>query len=123
MGPAPAERERFFDEPDTERPRRVNKRIGNPALMVGGIVLASAAPIVLVAGLLSSPSCSGPGVSPSGTCDDGLRIVTFSLISLAMIGAAVPMIVIGAKRVPVRTVAVGPLLAPRLAGLQLQLRL
>jgi hypothetical protein len=113
---APLERERFFEEPEDEKPRKVQKRIGRPGLMIGGIVLASAAPIVLVVGVTTA-HCS------SESCDTDNRIAAFSLISLAMIGAAVPMIVIGAKRVPVRRVAVGPLLAPGLSGLQLQLRL
>jgi hypothetical protein len=118
--PASIERERFFEEPEDEKPRKVQKRIGNPGLMIGGIVLASAAPVVLGVGVATA-SCSSDG---GGTrCDIGDRVVAFGLISLAMVGAAVPMIVIGAKRVPVRRVAIGPLLAPGLAGLQLQLRL
>ena len=122
-GPAKAaiDRERFFEEPADDKPRKVKKRIGNPGLMIGGIVLASAAPIVLVAGVATS-SCSYDDGGHS-RCDVGNRVLAFGLISLAMIGAAVPMIVIGAKRVPVRQVALGPLLAPGLSGLQLQLRL
>ena len=117
---APVERERFFEEPEDEKPRKGKKRIGNPGLMIGGIVLASAAPIVLGVGVATA-SCSSDGGDTR--CDIGERVVAFGLISLAMVGAAVPMIVIGAKRVPVRQVAIGPLLAPGLSGLQLQLRL
>lgn len=117
---APVERERFFEEPEDEQPRKVQKRIGNPGLMIGGIVLASAAPIVLGVGVATS-SCSSDG--GGSQCDIGDRVVAFGLISLAMIGAAIPMIVIGAKRVPARQVAIGPLLAPGLSGLQLQLRM
>jgi hypothetical protein len=116
-----AERDRFFDEDENEneneRPAKVKKRIGKPGLMIGGIVLASAAPVVLAVGVVTTPQCG------DATCGMGNRLLAFGLISLGMVGAAVPMIVIGAKRVPVRTVAVGPLLSPRLAGLQLQLRL
>jgi hypothetical protein len=116
----PVERERFFEEPDGEPPPKVKKRIGNPGLMIGGIVLASAAPVVLAVGVATA-SCSSDGGDTR--CDIGERVLAFGLISVAMIGAAVPMIVIGAKRVPVRQVAIGPLFAPGLSGLQLQLRL
>jgi hypothetical protein len=112
-----AERERFFDEDETSEKPKVKKRIGNRGLMIGGIVLASAAPVVLGVGVATTPRCG------DSACDFGTRLLAFGLVSLGMVGAAVPMIVIGAKRVPVRTVAVGPLLAPDLAGLQLQLRL
>jgi hypothetical protein len=118
---ASVDRERFFEEHEGDKPRKVKKRIGNPGLMIGGIVLASAAPIVLVAGVATS-SCSY-GDSGYARCNVGERVLAFGLISVAMIGAAVPMIVIGAKRVPVRQVALGPLVGPRLSGLQLQLRL
>lgn len=118
---ASVDRERFFEENEGDKPRKVKKRIGNPRLMVGGIVLTSAAPIVLVAGVASS-SCSYDD-SGSSRCDIGERVLAFGLISLALIGAGVPMIVIGAKRVPVQQVALGPLLGPGLSGLQLQLRL
>lgn len=114
-GQSPATQQPQLLEQATEKPK-VKKRIGNPGLMVGGIVLASAAPIVLAVGIVTTP-CD------ASRCDFGSRFATFGLVSLAMIGAAIPMIIVGAKRVPVQSVAVGPLLAPKLAGLQLQLRL
>src|SRR5687768_10320882 len=86
------ERERFFDEDENEKPAKVKKRIGKPGLMVGGIVLAAAAPVVLVVGVATTPSCADP------PCGFGNRMLAFGLISLGMVGAAVPMIVIGAKR-------------------------
>lgn len=113
----PIERETFFDEEESERPARVKKRIGNPGLMVGGIVLAAAAPVVLAVGVVTNPDCAEP------PCGIGGRVALFSLIALGMVGAGVPMIVIGAKRVPVRSVEVTPVLGPQHAGLQLQLRL
>jgi hypothetical protein len=113
-----AARERFFDDDEADKPAKIKKRIGKPGLMIGGIVLAAAAPVVLAVGIVTTPSCRD-----ASTCNFGNRVLAFSLISLGMVGAAVPMIVIGAKRVPVRTIALGPLLAPRLAGLQLQLQL
>lgn len=113
----PVEREHFFEEQESERPARVKKRIGNPGLMVGGIVLAAAAPVVLAVGVVTNPDCADP------PCGIGGRVALFSLIALGMVGAGVPMIVIGAKRVPVRTLEVTPVLGPQHAGLQLQLRL
>jgi hypothetical protein len=56
-------------------------------------------------------------------CDVGARFAGFFLGGLALIGGGIPMIVIGAKRVPVGRVTAVPWLGPREGGLQLRLDL
>jgi hypothetical protein len=121
LAPAPALSDpepRFFED---EAPRKPKKRIGRPGLMATGIVLTALGPMVFVVGALSS-QCGGDG--SSGGCDEARqRLVGVALVSLALIGVGIPLIVVGAKRVPVRQVTVGPWLAPRQAGLQLHVAL
>jgi hypothetical protein len=105
----------FFDDEDT-RPKP-KKRIGKPGMMVAGIVLVSSAPIVLVAGVLST-SCNR---DTTDSCDVAPRLLGFTAASLILIGAGVPLIVIGAKRVPVARVSAVPWVGRRDAGLQLLL--
>jgi len=117
---APEPDVRFFDE---DKPRKAKKRIGKPGMLVAGIVLASAAPIVLVVGVLTT-SCHYSSLdSSSSGCDANARLLAFGLGAAALVGIGVPLIVIGAKRVPVRQVSIAPWLAPRQAGLQLHLAL
>jgi hypothetical protein len=105
----------FFDE---ERPRshKPAKRIGNPALMTGGIIVTAAGPTLWMVGVLTM-SCD----RTSDDCDAGARFAGFFLGGLALIGGGIPMIVIGAKRVPVGHLSAVPWVGPREGGLQLRL--
>jgi hypothetical protein len=109
---------RFFDE---EKPRKVKKRISNPALMVTGIVLTAAGPTLWIVGVLSS-SCRNDN-SDSTSCGPGVTGAWLFLGGAALIGTGIPLIVIGAKRVPATRVAVAPWVSPRDAGLALRLEL
>jgi hypothetical protein len=92
------------------------KRRRSTGMMVGGIVLTSLAPIVLYVGLVSNQCSSGR----SSCSNQNLAVV---VTTLTMLGVGIPLIVIGAKRVPVTRVSVGPWLAPRHGGLHLRLDL
>lgn len=112
-----APRAHFFD---TEEPRRKpGKRIGNPALMTAGIVVAASGPALWMVGALTT-TCDR---SVDAECNAGPRLLAFFAGGLALIGVGVPMIVIGAKRVPLRRVTAVPWLGPHRGGLQLQLEL
>ncbi len=105
----------FDDDPPTSKPK---KRIGKPGVLAVGIVLTAAAPIVLMAGVLSSTCNRYEGVD---CADENARLLGLSVASLALLGAGIPLIVIGAKRVPVRSVSAAPWIGPRDGGLVLRL--
>ena len=108
----------FFDE---EKPRKVKKRISNPAMMVAGIVLTAAGPTVWIVGVLSSTCRNGNPDSPS--CGPGVNGAWLFLGGAVLIGTGIPLIVIGAKRVPATRVAIAPWLSPRDAGFALRLEM
>lgn len=119
---APTDRARepdvhFFDE-EWPRSRKPPKRIGNPALMTAGIIVTAAGPTLWMVGLFTTP-CD----RSSHDCDPGARMAGFFLGGLALIGGGIPMIVIGAKRVPVGHLSAVPWVGPRESGLQLRLDL
>ncbi len=117
--PAPQPDVRFFD--DDEQPRKVKKRLTSPGMMAGGIVLTSAGPIFLMVGVLTT-HCSYES-RLDGSCNAGTRLLAFGLGAAALVGVGIPLIVMGAKRVPARHVALAPWLSPEHAGLQLHLEL
>jgi hypothetical protein len=96
-------------------------------MMIGGIVMVSLAPVALaVAGFsaLGKGLCSIDNESGAGC--DGYDAVTFgALISaLGLVGAGVPLLVIGAQKEPVDTSAtasVSPWVSPTGAGLGLRI--
>lgn len=106
----------FFDD---EKPRKVNKRISNPGLMVAGIVLTATGPTVWIVGALSS-SCRNDN-SDSGSCGLGVNGAWLFMGGAVLIGTGIPLIVIGAKRVPTTRVAIAPWMSPRDAGVALRL--
>jgi hypothetical protein len=110
----PEERVERSERP--ERPPRRGKRFKRPGLLPVGILIAGGGVGVLIYGVFSTQCRTTP-------CDTSHDLPAFALITLAMEGLAVPLIVMGAKREPVPTVAVTPWLAPRQGGVQLQLRL
>lgn len=107
----------FFDE---EKPRKVKKRISNPAMMVAGIVLTAAGPTVWIVGVLSS-TCRNDNPDASTSCGPGVGGAWLFLGGAVSIGTGIPLIVIGAKRVPATRVSVAPWVSPRNAGLALRL--
>lgn len=118
------ERTRFFDDEREGKPRRIKKRIKNPALLAGGITSASLGLGLLVYGVLASAQCNAGDLSPPPDCSsENRRLRDFALMGVALIGVGVPLIVIGAKREPVPTLALGPWVSPQHGGLQLQLQL
>ena len=110
----------FFDE---QKPRRVTKRISNPALMVAGIVLTAAGPTVWIVGALSSTCRNDDIDGSSSSCGPGVGGAWMFLGGAVLIGTGIPLIVIGAKRVPAARVAVAPWVSPRNTGLALRVEL
>ena len=106
----------FFDE---QKPRKVKKRISSPGMMVAGIVLTAAGPTVWIVGVLSS-TCRNDNPD-SSSCGPGLNGAWLFLGGAVLIGTGIPLIVIGAKRVPATRVAIAPWASPRDAGLALRL--
>ncbi len=105
----------------------------SPGMMTAGIIVTSAAPVVLVAGVLASTNAldgcrasvaTGYSVDSYQECDQesAHRIYAVLAVSAVMLGAGIPMIIIGAKKVP-NTPADNALLlpyaAPGRAGLTL----
>ena len=115
---APAPDPHFFD--DDEPRAKPKKKIGKPGMMAAGIVLTSAAPIVLVVGALSSTCNRRYEESCEGSQQ---RMLAFLIGTAALLGVGIPLIVIGAKRVPAGRVSALPWVAPHNAGLQLRLDL
>ncbi|MFZ5890590.1 MAG: hypothetical protein ACOY0T_05925 [Myxococcota bacterium] len=103
---------------DSGRLRKSGKRIGKPGLMAAGIVLAASGPVVMTVGLLTT-HCNSPG----STCNVEQRLLLFGLAGGALIGIGVPLIVMGAKRVPERQVILVPSISPERASLSVQLTL
>jgi len=111
--PAPA-RARDSDEPAPPRPAAPpRRRLKHPGLLALGITSAGVGTVVL---LFVAASCSD-GMCHSGSGEPVL------LGTLGLVGLGVPLIVLGAEREPVPTVAVIPIVSPRQGGLSLQLRL
>lgn len=85
-------------------------------MLAGGILLTAAAPILLITGVLS--------VTCFGSCHrSGNRELGYTVGALALLSVGIPLIVIGAKRVPVTRVSAVPWLGPQNAGLNLRLDL
>jgi hypothetical protein len=97
------------------------ERRSTPLAVVGGILIGTA-PTLLVAGFFSLNGCSHdfPGFNPE-RCDGTSRRETLMATGVAMIAIGVPLLVIGAQRVPVARVAVAPWATPESGGLRLQL--
>jgi hypothetical protein len=108
----------FFDE---DKPRQVDKRIKSPGLMVAGIVLTAAGPTVWIVGALSLSCRNDNPDGSSSSCQAGVAGAWLFLGGAVLIGTGIPLIVMGAKRVPVARVAVAPWVSPRDAGLALRL--
>ena len=113
-----------------ERAKPLTRR-KNTAMMVMGIIMTSIGPIPLLMSIAYSSGKSScqtglfGGVSDSGSyCNrnDGRMYGTLAL-GLGLLGAGIPMIVIGSKRVPIARASVTPWAAPGAGGLSLRLDL
>lgn len=102
-------------------------------MMAGGIVMVSFVPIALMVSLVANiqqTACNGGYHSldstrtSQGNCDRFDASIYGGLISgVALLGAGIPMIVIGSKREPLGGGSVGlaPWATPNSAGLRLRL--
>jgi hypothetical protein len=99
-------------------------------MMVGGIVMVSVAPAAFLGALVSSmrkDSCENEGsyglgtqAPPSRDCssyDAGIAVGV--LLGAGLLAAGIPLIVVGAKREPLRAAVVAPWATPGGAGLSL----
>lgn len=99
-------------------------------MMAGGIVMVSFVPIALlvamVANLEQSACEGGTYFSGSGSTNCGRFDATIYgglITSAVLLGAGIPMIVIGGKKEPVGTARLTPWASPHGAGLGLRLDL
>jgi hypothetical protein len=71
-------------------------------MMVGGIVMVSVAPILFVAALANSSTCAvyTDDVYYGGSCGNETATIAMTVIGVGLIGGGIPLIIIGAKRVP-----------------------
>lgn len=102
------------------------------AMMVVGIILTSLSPIPLwmsVGYSTDKSSCRSGGIfggvsDSSSNCNrnDGAMYGTLAL-GLGLVGAGIPLIVVGSKRVPLARASVTPWAAPGASGLSLRLDL
>jgi hypothetical protein len=106
-------------------------------MVTAGIILTAAAPVVLVAGVMLSTSAldtcqtearlGSGGASSLEDCDSASasRIVGVVVVSAIMAGTGIPLIIIGAKKVPntpASNALLVPYAAPGRAGLALRLK-
>jgi hypothetical protein len=98
-------------------------------MMAGGIVMVSFVPIALLAAMvanLEQTVCEGGvyGGSNNTDCDRFDKTIYIGLFGgAALLGAGIPMIVIGGKREPVGTARLAPWASPHGAGLGLRVDL
>ena len=130
LAPAPTYQPAPEEEPVKLKPRR-----HSTGMMVGGIVMVSFVPIALLVSLVANAeqaSCESGGYyySSGGTysvdsdCDKyDKSIYGGAIVAVALLGAGVPMIAIGAKREPAATARITPWASPQAAGLKLRLDL
>jgi hypothetical protein len=103
-------------------------------MMAGGIVMVSFVPIALIAAWVADIEQSqcegnyydfGSGQTTRGVnCDRFDPTIYGGLISAAvLLGAGVPLIIVGAKKEPLGTAQITPWATPQAAGLSLRLKL
>jgi hypothetical protein len=120
---------------EDERPAKPKMERHSRGMMAAGIVMVSISPIPLIAGAIYSLEGSVCRTSDRAIYgSDGGRdcshyrtaAILYTVTSLALIGVGVPLIVIGAKRVPAKEpwqAQVVPYATPEGAGLRLRLDL
>ena len=98
----------------------------SPGMMAAGIVLVSAAPIVFFSALMSN-ACSYNVASETQDCGNGSTAIALTMVGIGLIGGGIPLIVIGAKKVPVTepapTATLSPWATPTSAGASFRLAL
>jgi len=126
VAPVPAPAPVVAKPPDLE-PKMKPQSTG---LMVAGVVALTASAITFYAGyvaLIAGGTCDSYDREYDDDCRDHQRLgVGLSLATLGLIGAGIPMIVVGSKRVREDgkpTATISPWLGAREGGLQLRLKL
>jgi hypothetical protein len=113
-----------IESPPVEEPPHFERR--STALMAGGVVATSVGMVAVVIGILSSGSTCYRELSDGFSvehCERSPNYAAFAIGGLLVAGG-IPMIVIGAKKVPVKSDAhVTPWLSPHGGGLTLRLTL
>lgn len=101
-------------------------------MMVGGIVMVSVAPIALVVSLVTSlrqDSCERGGsynldYQYDSNCSRyDASIYGGLVLGVGLLGAGIPLIVVGSKREPLGTASLSPWATPHAGGLKLQIEL
>jgi hypothetical protein len=101
------------------------------AMMAGGIVMVAVGPVLWVIAALPRTSCNiqangqvyGSGIND---CNDHTRTYALLISGAVLVGAGIPLIVIGAKKVPVAqsaSLSFAPWVSPTTAGVDLRLDL
>jgi hypothetical protein len=118
-----------------QRPVKRKTERHSVGMMAAGIVMVSISPIPLLAGMIYSVegmACRSSNLAIDGSdYDDGCdgyetAAIGLTLTSLALIGAGVPLIVIGGKRVPAKEpwrAEISPYATPDGVGFGLRLKL
>jgi hypothetical protein len=98
-------------------------------MVVGGGVMVATGPLLLASALLLSADDDCEPATPTSTiqsCSNKPIVYVLAAAGVLLIGAGIPLIVIGGEKVPASTArraAVGPWLSPGVAGVRLQLEL
>jgi hypothetical protein len=103
-------------------------------MMAGGIVMVSVAPVALIVSLITSlrqDACENGGSYNFGTerVDDAncgrydAGIYGGVILGVGLLGAGIPLIIIGGKREPLGTASVAPWATPDSGGIKLRLEL
>lgn len=103
-------------------PEKPKLRRNSTGMMVGGIVMVSLSPVALFFAAIYGVAYA----TCSHDCEGYETAAQVSLLSATVLaGTGVPLIVVGARKVPVETggATLTPWLAPRAAGLGLRLQL
>jgi hypothetical protein len=133
--PPPVAAAPMYEPPPDEEPVKLKPRRHSTGMMVGGIVMVSFVPIALLVSLVANAqqsSCesggyyysSGSSITVDDNCDKyDKSIYGGAIVAVALLGAGIPMIAIGAKREPAATARITPWASPQAAGLKLRLDL
>lgn len=103
-------------------------------MMAGGIVMTAVAPIALLVSLYSSlkqDACESRGFyNFDSTSDEYANCSRYDasiyggvIVGVGLLGAGIPLIVVGGKRVPLGTASLAPWASPTGGGLRLRLDL